>query len=518
MVPETGNVNDINVTITTTTVDLTSPDPDMEVVQPDNTDVDVYNLIVDVTRNPGGDLVVAAGQAGAFIPEDTTTTLTLSATVGDPTDAGERLTQITVEFPVPIDTNGSDPDQFQILDAALDPIRAMAEVVSATLADNGTTLTIVLDGSTNSFSGNFDITPPLNSDVDLSGVQITVDAVDNDSGQTASGTSNSDIVVDAIVDGSEVLQSGGVIGAGASLAGNVAGATLLGLSLTQGQDSTSLAAAPDADAPFTQGGGDTDGSETVTEVMVTLSIDPSVTLPILNFVLPAGVTVDNAAGVPQGGGAIAWTFTIPEGTSEADVSALMASLSVDRGDLTKTDDITVTVQTTTTEAATVAGPNGGSGAEASEADNVDVDTYTLTIDFLDVPNGRVLVDGQQDGFIPEDTLTPGPGGRPDGGDHAERGDHRDRDRRSADGRRRLDGRSQRPAGRGHGPGRHLQPGRRHHHHHLRCRRWRYQPDHRRQQHRPVGFDRHDPADQQRRRLPWCRCPGYGRGFGDRRDQ
>ena len=137
-----------------------------------------------------------------------------------------------------------------------------------------------------------------------------------------------------------------------------------------------------------------------------LSVADGVSLPTLKFTLSAGIALDGGSPVDDTSGdpdTRTWTFTIDPGTDASDVSDFVSSFAVERGDSKSTDDIGVTITTTMAEAATEAGPNGASGVEANEADNVDVDTYRFTIDYLDPPEGAILVAGrmsQSTGDIP----------------------------------------------------------------------------------------------------------------------
>ena len=380
---------EIDVTVTTVTDDNPT---DTEVVPGDNSDTDVYQLTAVFNSIPDGDFVVASGQAGDFIPEDTPTLMTLSAEVGDLTDPNEVLTKVVLDLPFAVDTDTANPDldAWRLSLAELATNLGVAEGVAGagpvtlwTFDEATGVLTIELDGSLDEFSVDFTLTPPRNTDVDIENAAIEVTAIDTSLPQTITDpavfTNNDiDITVDAIVDGSELLQNSAVIAADAVIAGDPNAATPLDLSLTLTQDSTSLTGAtnPDPDEAATQGGGDSDGSEAsptsdgseaVTQIVVTLSVADGVALPTLNFTspLPAGITLDGGAAVDDTSGAVdtrTWTFTIdPAATDVADVSAFVNSFTVERGDPTSTDDTGVRVETTTVDLATETGPNGASG-------------------------------------------------------------------------------------------------------------------------------------------------------------
>ena len=402
-VPNAAFAEDVSVDITTTTTETAENGAEPNAA--DNQDVDSYSLTVSFAGTPNGNLNVL-GQGGAFIPEDTETPAQLSATVADPT-SDEVLTEIRIEqLPTPTDGWAID----------VSPLQAAVTALGGTLVYDAAagTITItfqVADGVTDLVAdaaalvpaqlANILLTPPTNSDEDFPGVDVIVTATDSSSGATATGeTLDITLVVDAIVDGTEVQQGGANIPTAAEIA-NTGVSTDLDLSITNLQDSTSLTGAtnPDPNAPFTQGGGDADGSETVTQVVVALSVATGAGgLPSLGFTLPAGITVDDANGVTVGN-TVTYTFTIPDGTVIGDVSSLLDSFSVEVPSADFAEDVSVDITTTTTETAE-------NGLEPNAADNQDVDEYSLTVSFAGTPNGNLNVLGQGGAFIPEDTETP----------------------------------------------------------------------------------------------------------------
>ncbi len=223
------------------------------------------------------------------------------------------------------------------------------------------TLTITLDeaAGVQDFDADIILTPPPDSDVDLTGVDITATATGT-GGPVTSDPETFDITVDAIVDGSEVTQPGG------TPTGETKEAIPVGLVLDLGGDSTSLATAPDKDSPWTQGGTDDDGSESVTQVVTlsaggTLAWDDTLTDPGTG-----DITVVQVGQM--------WTFVLAGSATQADMEALAASFTVSSA---TPGDITVTVETTTVDTATDVTVNPG--------DNTDVDTYqfTVTVEELD---------------------------------------------------------------------------------------------------------------------------------------
>ncbi|WP_193371565.1 type I secretion C-terminal target domain-containing protein [Pelagibius marinus] len=244
------------------------------------------------------------------------------------------------------------------------------------LADAGWTVNIVDNSAGGSFDANFTytadgadqsviftvtLTPPADSDVDVLGtlvsdLSVSATAKDGVLVSTPSTPVVIDVNVDAVVDGSEMTQT-------AAATGDEDTEIDLNLAIALGGDSTT--GVGDLDQPANQGGTDTDGSESVTEVVVTLSTGE------LGWTLAGtiGAPVENPAGT--------WTFDTA-GESLADVQSLVDSLTV-TPPAGFDGTVDVTVVTTTAEAATEAGPNGGSGVECDDDDNVDVDTYTFEV-------------------------------------------------------------------------------------------------------------------------------------------
>ncbi|MCG8359884.1 MAG: VWA domain-containing protein, partial [Kiloniellales bacterium] len=261
--------------------------------------------------------------------------------------------------------------------------------------------------TTNSLTLDFDVQAPLNSDVDLNGITVSVSARDTESGATATGGSSNDIAVDAVVDGTELFLNNAFIDSNnntieidVNSAGNG-----LGLSLDLDDQTSQAGASPDLDAAFTQGQADNDGTERVNQIVITLVLVAGASAgtgdPALGFTLPAGAPApvqDNPA--PD---TFVWTFDT-SGLTFAETDALLKSI-----DITPNDDfagaINVEVKTTTVDVATVAGPNGTSGLEATEDDNTDVDTYNFTVDVVNPPRAFVIGSNQFDDSDPQTTTT-----------------------------------------------------------------------------------------------------------------
>src|SRR3546814_20372577 len=115
--------------------------------------------------------------------------------------------------------------------------------------------------------------------------------------------------VDAVVDGSQVTQT-------VAAAGDENTTIDLNLAIDLGGDSTSVVTDPDTDQPATQGGADKDGTESIDEVVVTLTEGEMgwAALPA-----PLGAPVQEPART--------WNFNTA-GARLADVQYLVGSLTV----------------------------------------------------------------------------------------------------------------------------------------------------------------------------------------------
>ncbi|MEO3431531.1 hypothetical protein AAFN88_21945, partial [Pelagibius sp. CAU 1746] len=340
--PPAGFDGTVNVTVETTTAEAaTEAGPNggsgVECDDDDNVDVDTYNF--DVTVNP---------------------------TVTPPTvdvDLEGNEACIKEDGSVEFDVTVSSQDDDVIDEVTFSQFKA--------LADAGWTVDVDDNGAGGSFDANFlytadgtdqsvvftvTLTPPANSDVDVLGTlvsDLSVSATAKD-GVLVSAPSTPvviDVNVDAVVDGSEVTQTG-------AASGDEDTAIDLNLAIALGGDSTT-------GPGESQGGTDNDGSESVTQVVVTLSTGA------------LGWTLAGTIAAPVESPAGTWTFNTA-GESLADVQSLVDSLTV-TPPAGFDGTVNVTVETTTAEAATEAGPNGGSGVECDDDDNVDVDTYNFDV-------------------------------------------------------------------------------------------------------------------------------------------
>jgi len=233
---------------------------------------------------------VALGvDGGGALKEDTEGALSFSATP----DGDDQITQIVISgFP----TGGDDWTLGTLTlsddDGAVTPDSAVYDAVAGTY-------TIGLSGTNGPVTGTLAVTPNEDSDVDQT---LSIVATATDSGLSAdSAAANADVVVDAVADGGVNVTTGGI-------ASSDNGAPV-GLNLTLAV-AAGNAANPAGDLQ-NDGGFDTDGSESVTTITVTLSgagIGSDTDAGVLFD--DTGLTI-TAIHVP---GSLEWTF---EG-SEAD--------------------------------------------------------------------------------------------------------------------------------------------------------------------------------------------------------
>ncbi|HEX9790264.1 MAG TPA: hypothetical protein VGA60_06350, partial [Kiloniellales bacterium] len=230
-----------------------------------------------------------------------------------------------------------------------------------------------------SFSSSFTLDAPVeDSDLDLTGVTITANAKDiTDGSQTGSGDFTTTIVVDAILDEAPVVTQALVPEVDESTSGSQT--ILLGLGFSM------------ADAGFTgslAGGADTDGSEAVTSVTVSLSDG--------TLVLDAGYA-GSASLTDNGGG----NWTLSGWADAADLEAAVEALSVT---VAEGFDGTITgsISTTTQEANTPEGAVAASGDEPDTSDNVVSDTFDFSLIVDSLPTA-----GNLDIAVDEDDLPSG---------------------------------------------------------------------------------------------------------------
>ncbi len=279
--------------------------------------------------------------SGSF-KEDTANDVTIDAAVGDSTD---QLTSVAIAGLT-----------WGVVQSELDDLEALADVSGATFA--GGTLTITLVAGVESFSySTLTLTPPADTDLDLSGLQITANVADKiDNTVTGSDNDTVTFVVDAVADAGSFVNSSGI-------AASVSGSPVdLNLTLTP-RDAVN--GTPDGGPHNNAGGIDNDGSEAVTTITVTLS--------------GAGVTDDtdaallfDAAGLgsiasSHTGGSLVWTFT---GT-EADHASLVATFQVDPSN-SFVGTVDVQVDVLTAEVTT-------SGGEPDLSDNTVTESFNFQV-------------------------------------------------------------------------------------------------------------------------------------------
>ncbi len=290
------------------------------------------------------------------LTEDTEGTLAFTATPA----ADDTITEIVISnFPA-----GWTVDTSSVA------IAGLTLGVDYTVNYSAGTLTITVTGAGpgDALSGTVDVTPNPDSDVDAT---LSISATAEDGGLTATSTPvPSLIAVDAAVDGGHTITQGTVE---ASANGSV-----VGLNLTLNPQAGTVDA-------LNGGGADTDGSESITTIVVTLSGDAGATL---GYTL-GGATLDSQVGQ-------VYTFS---GT-QAQLVALVGTFTVDPSN-TFEGSIGVQIDVTTEEAATVAGnpdagdTNGAHGYECTDANNSRTETFNFSVpvDYAPPPTASVAVDG-----------------------------------------------------------------------------------------------------------------------------
>jgi Ca2+-binding RTX toxin-like protein len=227
-------------------------------------------------------------------------------------------------------------------------------------------LTITFEPGVETFTyAALTLTPPEDTDVDLTGIQATANAQDKSTpALTAFTTANAAFVVDAVADGGVLVSNGGpVVSEGEPVSLGLVLATAVGNPANP---------AGDLQNP---GGFDTDGSESVTSVLVTLSgagvgSDTDASLLFDD----TGLTI----GTSHVGGSLVWEFT----GSEADLQALLTTFQIDPSNgFEGTIDVAVAV--TTTEANTPQGTVPASGSEPDIGDNTITETFNFTVEVTD---------------------------------------------------------------------------------------------------------------------------------------
>ncbi|MCB9946702.1 MAG: hypothetical protein H6842_02610 [Rhodospirillaceae bacterium] len=296
-----------------------------------------------------------------FIFEDTKGPLLLEADVGDLSD---ELTSVSVSGFTP----GWDIDL-----AALNT--ALTGVGTATF--DGTTLTITFTTPVQSFSQEILLTPPVDTDVDLSDLTLTASARDiSTPSLTAVGSGNVDVILDAVLD-EQAQVAGGSQTVDASVSAQV---VELGLSLSL------------ESAPYGQPlGADSDGSESIATLIARPS-DPAITLS-LSGTPTLGGTFDPVTG----------EITAPDLAAQQEIISLLQA-EIPAG---YAGTFAVQIVTETREANTLPDVVPASGEERILDNNVVLETFNFTIDVGSVvrPPDVALTLGGDDPVVKEDTTT-----------------------------------------------------------------------------------------------------------------
>jgi hypothetical protein len=326
--------------------ETSTPEPDVECDPSDADNVATVTTTETVTVasiTPPDVALDLYGGADCIEEDSTLASTNNEVTVTVTPDGDDLLTEIVL--------SGFQPDWQYDFDGLDTDGPGGTDVVVTENGDGTVTITFANPAS-GTYNGSFSVQPPENSDLDHPAITATATVIDPvDNTLSASGDTTINIVVDAVVDGSEVEQT-------APAVGDEDTEIPLNLVIDLGGDSTT-------GPGESQGGTDKDGSESVTRLVVMLSVGA------LMWDLPAAIAA------PIEGPAGTWTFDT-SGADLADVQDLVASLSVTPPE-DFDGDITATVTTTTAESATEAGPNGASGEECADGNNVDVDTYEFTV-------------------------------------------------------------------------------------------------------------------------------------------
>ncbi|MEO3429576.1 hypothetical protein AAFN88_11995 [Pelagibius sp. CAU 1746] len=373
---------DIDVTTTEFATEAGAPNDDGVVEHGEECDdgnnavTESFQFIVPVDNVAEPEALIFIDQAEC-LTEDTEGTLGFSAT---PLGAGDAISQIVITgFPTGADAWSVDVGSLSLTGLTLN---VDYTVDDSNLASSGElTINMITQTPDTAVTGTINVTPDEDSDID-GALTINATAVDG----IASATSDNDpttIPVDAAADGGAYVDGT----PGTSDSGAV---TDLNLTLTPRGHASGT---PDDENP---GGFDTDGSEAVSQVVVELSGDAGAVLTSSNLVLFGNLLTSNVGQV--------WTF---EG-SEAELTTLLSTLQVDPSD-SFDGDITVDIDVTTTEFATVAGnPTNDDGVvehgiECTDANNAVTESFqfTVTVDNVAEPEALIFIDQAE--CLTEDT-------------------------------------------------------------------------------------------------------------------
>jgi Ca2+-binding RTX toxin-like protein len=308
---------------------------------------------------PVGSLSVAGN--GVF-EEDRETEVTLAAKVGEPSDV---LSEITLTDLVDWTVNAED----------LAAAQAMPGVTSASFVEG--VLTIEFAGQIESFRQIFRLTPPQSADADVAPVLTIVARDIVDASVTNSVAREGTFIVDAVADGGVNVTTTGI-------AASQGGAPVdLNLTLAAFPGNP---ANPDGDLQ-NPGGFDDDGSESVTNVRVTVSGDDGALLRSSDPALFDDLLTKSKHQT--------WLF---EGT-QADLQSLVSSLQLDPSGAVG-GDVNLDITVTTSEANTPQGAEETSGLESTTGDNTLEESFSFAVTVVQDP---VLVVGSNAGDDPRES-------------------------------------------------------------------------------------------------------------------
>ncbi len=326
----------------------TPTDADCDTTNNVATDVDVATIIGQAVGVPTVGLQVR-GASG--VKEDSVTEVDISAIA---TTAGDTLTQVVITAPAGWDLSATAGGQIDAVDGA------GTNSLKLTLADGVTT-----------FSGVITATPPEDSDVDAD-FTVAATAVDGAGSEVGSGVFL--VVVDAVLDEAGSAEQGA-----APTESESAIEQVLDLDLSLGFVTAGFALSG-------AGGEDTDGSEEITEVTVTLSegvLQLGAGAPTGSAVIDNGgsYTVSVLDPADYGAAIAALQVVVPggfEGTVTGSIAVTTEEVSPSGGELdftdnsrTITNDFSATVTGgTVTPLAAIGLPDGVAAIKEDSTDNV----------------------------------------------------------------------------------------------------------------------------------------------------
>ena len=322
----------------------------------DNSVTDTTDFSVVVRPDTSVETAAVIGTDGAaYLKEDVYGPIALTATPG----ATDLVTQIVLgNIPAGWDVKDDSLADFQVSGGSLvgTPVYdAVAHTITFDIAGaaEGAAVTVTVQ-----------VKAGADSDVDGSGLTVSATAVDGDGGESANGSSNFDVAVDAVLDQYvDVSQSAAASAAERNVAQYV------GLNLTSVLAGGS--GNPFANSFAGGAGADGDGSE-VRPASAQISVPNTAINLALAFGVPAGTTLAETA--PNSG---VWVLNASSAAALQTALGFVMAVVPAGFDGTVTGSISVTTQ----EANTPSGSAPASGAEADTTDNTatDVTSFSLTV-------------------------------------------------------------------------------------------------------------------------------------------